>query len=103
MEAPKAFTSSFQLRPRQDADVPNDVEELMMDHLSDPYYDLNTFRKRTNPADSDLELAGKKDTVNYDSQYESDRYSTSRAESRHSTSIDFDECVVSTLLSGIYN
>jgi hypothetical protein len=28
-----------------------------------------------------------------DSQFESDRYSTSRAESRNSTSIDFDEYV----------
>jgi len=94
MEAPKAFTSSFHLRPRPEADVPNDVDELMMDHLSDPYYDLNAFHKRA--ARSDPELAAEK-ISDYDSQYESDRYSTSRAESRNSTSIDFDEYVGLTL------
>jgi hypothetical protein len=95
MEAPKAFTSSFSLRPRPDADVPEDVDELLMDHLNDPYLDLQHMRKRQNV--SDAEIAGKvKDYASdFDSQYESDRYSTSRAESRNSTSIEFDEYVAS--------
>lgn len=82
-------------RPRQMADVPEDVD-FLMEHLNDPNYDL----KKPHSLRSDVELHPKTKTyyensdVDAESHYESDRYSTSRAESRNSTAIDFDECVV---------
>lgn len=101
MEDTKAYTSSSEeisisvptLRPRRVPDVPEDVDYLM-DHLNDPNYDL----KQPPPSVKDMEMDQKKVHMSYspsevdgESHIESDRYSTSRAESRNSTAIDFDE------------
>ena len=83
-------------------DVPEDVG-LFMEHLNDPNYDLRkplpSLNART-PRSSEVE--NKKAHRSYspsDSDTESyigsDRYSTSRGESRNSTPIDFDECAFS--------
>lgn len=105
MEESKPYASGTEHVPaptyRPTPDVPEDVD-FLMEHLNDPNYDL----KRP-PSIRSQELQGKKVHMMYEqsevdgeSHYESDRYSVSRAESRNSTAIDFDECVlisVSTL------
>lgn len=99
MEDIKAYSSSNEqiayspsLRPRAVPDVPEDVD-LIMEHLNDPNYDLKKAY-----SSSDIELANRKmkysqSDFDADSRFESDRYSTSRAESRNSTAIEFDESV----------
>jgi hypothetical protein len=99
MEESKAYATGTEnvaaptYRPRQMADVPEDVD-FLMEHLNDPNYDL----KKGPPSLISEELQQKKIHMAYEqseidgeSHYESDRYSTSRAESRNSTAIDFDE------------
>jgi hypothetical protein len=85
------FSMQF-LRPRHVPDVPEDIDtDFVRAHLNDPNIDL----KRPLRASIDsLELADKKSHKFYDPSEidsESDRFSTSRAESRNSTAIDFDE------------
>jgi OPT family small oligopeptide transporter len=87
------------LRPRQVPDVPEDVD-FLMEHLNDPNYDLNASRRRSGDS---FELDDKKadrfsvDYLGHGSEYdrqshlESDRYSASRAESRNSTALEFDD------------
>ncbi|KAF8632564.1 hypothetical protein AX15_001774 [Amanita polypyramis BW_CC] len=85
-----ASAQSF-FRPRHIPDVPDDVDYLM-DHLNDPNFDLKK------PVDlcvssETWEMHDKKlyegSVADTGSQF--DRYSTSRAESRNSASIDFDD------------
>ncbi|KAG6814032.1 hypothetical protein H0H92_003882 [Tricholoma furcatifolium] len=71
-------------RPRQVPDVPEDVD-LLMEHLNDPNLDLKQLRPRHSFQNKEKE---KRDDA---SDYESDRYSTSRAESRNSTAVEFDD------------
>lgn len=78
------------LRTRAVPDVPEDVD-FIMEHLNDPNYDL----KKVLSSSSDMELAEKKmkyahSDYDTDSHFDSDR-STSRAESRNSTAIEFDD------------
>jgi hypothetical protein len=89
----KAFTSSTErvnvpstLRERNVPDVPEDVD-FIMEHLNDPNYDL----KSRPPSFVSVDSKGYKTDGEAESQFDSDRYSTSRAESRSSTAIDFDE------------
>lgn len=99
MEESKAYASGTEqvvapiYRPRQMADVPEDVD-FLMEHLNDPNYDL----KKGPPSIISSELQTKKiytayeqSDIDTESNYDSDRYSTSRAESRNSTAVDFDE------------
>lgn len=103
MEEAKPYNSSMEavavptfLRPRRVPDVPEDVD-FLMDHLNDPNYDLK--KRMPSPISSDsIEMSHKKIRMSYDpsevdteSHFDSDRYSTSRAESRNSTAIEFDE------------
>ena len=97
MEQARAYTSSTEqidlpnMRNRSVPDVPEDVD-FMMEHLNDPNYDL---RKTRPPSFESVENGEKGEKKLYDtdgeSHYDSDRYSTSRAESRNSTAVDFDE------------
>ncbi|KAF9015044.1 OPT oligopeptide transporter protein-domain-containing protein [Cyathus striatus] len=77
------------LRPRHVPDVPEDVD-FVMEHLNDPNFDI-----KSRPPSIGLFHVEKTKKMGYEgdfeSQYESDRYSTSRAESRNSTAIDFDD------------
>lgn len=101
MEDPKFYSSSTDnvsaapspyLRARAVPDVPEDVD-FLMEHLNDPNYDLKKAVEKHNS--SNMELGEKKIHMGYDidgeSHLESDHYSTSRAESRNSTAIEFDE------------
>jgi len=80
------------LRARHVPDVPEDID-FFMEHLNDPNYDLKarppSFRSVDEKKSTKKAYAGSE--VDAESQYDSDRYSTSRAESRNSTAIDFDE------------
>ncbi|PPQ71007.1 hypothetical protein CVT26_014269 [Gymnopilus dilepis] len=97
MEQARAYTSSTEqidlpnMRNRSVPDVPEDVD-FMMEHLNDPNYDL---RKTRPPSFESVENGEKGEKKLYDtdgeSHYDSDRYSTSRAESRNSTAVDFDD------------
>ncbi|KAF8168231.1 OPT oligopeptide transporter [Crassisporium funariophilum] len=100
LEEPRPYTSSTEqidlssLRARHVPDVPEDID-FLMEHLNDPNYDLNKSRP---PSFASVEKGTKKAKSAYDhsevdteSHFESDRYSTSRAESRNSTAIDFDD------------
>ncbi|KAF8078330.1 OPT oligopeptide transporter [Lyophyllum atratum] len=79
-------------RPRQVPDVPEDVD-FMMEHLNDPNFDLKKPRSVRSVGDfkSKEAKASYAASEDADSHYESDRYSTSRAESRNSTAIEFDD------------
>ena len=91
------FDNHVSFRPRTVPDVPEDVD-FLLEHLNDPNYDL---KKNHPPSFESLEKGGKKfyaSEIDTESHFESDRYSTSRAESRNSTAIDFDECVISFFL-----
>lgn len=109
MEDTKAFTSSSEevfsmptptLRARRVPDVPVDVDgDFIKKHLNDPYIDLVRPYKAT----ESMELSDKKaqqmhyspSELDAESNYDtSDRFSTSRAESRNSTAIEFDEYVL---------
>lgn len=77
------------LRSRAVPDVPEDVD-FIMEHLNDPNFDL---RSRP-PSFTSVDKPGNQKPYPQDTDAESqlsDRYSTSRAESRNSTAIDFDE------------
>ncbi|KAF8649748.1 hypothetical protein AX16_005518 [Volvariella volvacea WC 439] len=84
---------SSMIRNRNVPDVPEDVDYIM-EHLNDPNLDLT---KPPRPISREgLEMRQKKrssyEQSEPDAEYlESDRYSTSRAESRNSTAIDFDD------------
>lgn len=97
MEETKPYTSSTEqidlpsLRPRNVPDVPEDVD-FLMEHLNDPNFDYN--KNRPPSIDSSADMSKKKrfsQNDDVESRFESDRYSTSRAESRNSTAIDFDD------------
>lgn len=97
MEEYKAYTTSYDPRLAPDAwrvrqlpDVPEDVDYIM-EHLNDPNYDL---KKPPSVHSRVYDVKEKKyhsSDIDGESQYDSDRYSTGRAESRNSTAIDFDE------------
>src|SRR6266511_2360128 len=77
------------LRSRGVPDVPEDVD-FVMEHLNDPNFDVS-YRS---PSLSPVDKSGNQKPYPHDTDTESqlsDRYSTSRAESRNSTAIDFDE------------
>ncbi len=84
-------TQSF-FRPRRAPDVPEDVD-LLMEHLNDPNYDLKKPIHTTHATLESWDMGQKRfydhSEADTDSQY--DRYSTSRADSRSSAAIDFDE------------
>ncbi|KAG6837863.1 hypothetical protein H0H93_013016 [Arthromyces matolae] len=91
-DTPRAYTTQAAVnvsiptfRPRQVPDVPEDVD-YAQEHLNDPYLDL---KKR--PSVHSLEVKNEKESKKYaedaESHYETDRFSTSRAESRRSASI----------------
>jgi hypothetical protein len=105
MEEAKGYSSSIEqpsptLRPRNVPDVPEDVD-FLMEHLNDPNFDLKKSRPpsaRSVP----YELKEKKfhrtsSEIGDAESHISDRYSTSRAESRNSTNIDFDEYVLAVV------
>ena len=90
-EPMSAMSAQSFFRPRRAPDVPEDVD-FLMEHLNDPNLDLK--KPLRVPASSDSwEMDQKRfydpSDADTDSQY--DRYSTSRAESRESAAIDFDE------------
>lgn len=94
-EAHSDYASSIEhnlpnLRARHVPDVPEDVD-FLMEHLNDPNFDLTQSRP---PSFSSI-AKNKNDLYNSDidaeSQLDSDRYSSSRPESRNSTAVDFDE------------
>jgi len=89
----KPFSSSSEhvhipstLRVRNVPDVPEDVD-FIMEHLNDPNFDL----KSRPPSFTSVDGRKYKSDGEAESQLGSDRYSTSRPESRNSTAIDFDE------------
>ncbi|KAL1756184.1 OPT oligopeptide transporter protein-domain-containing protein [Schizophyllum commune] len=71
-------------------DVPEDIDD-MLEHLNDPNYDLR--RSFFSSSVASWGASGKPEGkwTGSDSEYESDRYSTDRAESRNSTDIEFDD------------
>ncbi|PPQ62757.1 hypothetical protein CVT24_000451 [Panaeolus cyanescens] len=82
------------LRARIVPDVPEDVETFYMEHLNDPNYDLHSRPPSFVP--SNIEEKSKKSPydlseLDADSQFDSDRYSGDRPESRNSTAIEFDD------------
>ncbi|KAG6866881.1 hypothetical protein C0991_008818 [Blastosporella zonata] len=77
-------------RPRQMPDVPEDVD-FLMEHLNDPNFDLKKPRSINSLALKAKEAEGFGPSDDAESQYESDRFSASRAESRNSTAIEFDD------------
>lgn len=87
MEEARPYSPEQALRARNVPDVPEDVD-FVMDHLNDPNFNLSR-------PPSFISVIDNKSTKKYDgeaeSQIEYDRYSTSRAESRNSTAIDFDD------------
>jgi len=93
MEEARPYSPEQALRARNVPDVPEDVD-FVMDHLNDPNFNLSR-------PPSFISVVEKRSTKKYsgedgeaESQIESVRYSTSRAESRNSTAIDFDESVL---------
>ena len=92
MEEGRPYASEQVLRQRNVPDVPEDVD-FVMEHLNDPNFNLSR-------PPSFISVVEKRSTKKFDedgeaeSHFESDRYSTSRAESRNSTAIDFDESVI---------
>lgn len=77
-------------RPLHEPDVPQDIDYVQQ-HLNDPYLDLRAYRP---PSERSFTMRKKRNSYEQ-SEVESqfDRYSTSRAESRNSTAIEFDEYV----------
>jgi hypothetical protein len=76
------------LRARHVPDVPEDVD-FLMEHLNDPNFDLTS-----KPAESLRKTKKEKyesSDIDTESQFDSDRYSTSRAESQITAVDDFDE------------
>ncbi|TFK41282.1 OPT oligopeptide transporter [Crucibulum laeve] len=98
MEDAKAYSSSTDqvelpnlLRPRRVPDVPEDVD-FLMEHLNDPNYDLKRPSSiRSADGKTKKGMSYDPSEIDAESQFDSDRYSTSRAESRNSTAIDFDD------------
>jgi hypothetical protein len=76
----ESYDEGQKMRMRTVPDVPEDV--LIKEHFNDPNFDIHSQRKWSSSSEIDAE-----------SNFESDRYSTDRAESRNSTAIDFDEYV----------
>ena len=88
--APVEHIDLHDLRSRHVPDVPEDVD-FLLEHLNDPNFDLNQSRPP-----SFVERRTKKEIyessdVDAESQFDSDRYSTSRAESQVTAVDDFDE------------
>lgn len=78
-------------RARQLPDVPEDVD-FLMEHLNDPNFDLKKPRRSVHSPTYDFkEKKYSSSEIDGDSQFDYDRYSTERPESRNSTEIDFDE------------
>jgi hypothetical protein len=80
------------MRRRHVPDVPEDVD-FLLEHLNDPNFDLTKSRP---PSFVSAETRTKKDIyessdIDTESQFDSDRYSTSRAESQVTAVDDFDE------------
>ena len=88
-------TDLHDLRRRHVADVPEDVD-FLLEHLNDPNFDLTQSRPPSfASAETETKKRSKKEfyesDVDAESQFGSDRYSTSRAESQVTTIDDFDE------------
>lgn len=87
----KTYSSSVELipesphHPRAVPDVPEDVDDFLMEHLNDPNYDLQKAMNKAN----DYQMGDKK--IYASSEADTDRYSSSRAESRLSSAIEFDD------------
>ncbi|KAG6888761.1 hypothetical protein C0992_007552 [Termitomyces sp. T32_za158] len=77
-------------RPRQVPDVPEDVE-FIMDHLNDPNFDLKKSRSVFSLKSEGKEFKDYEDAEDTESRYESERYSSSRPESRSSSAVEFDD------------
>lgn len=82
------------LRRRHVPDVPEDVE-FLLEHLNDPNFDLTKSRPPSFVSAATVTKT-KKDIyessdIDAESQFDSDRYSTSRAESQVTAFDDFDE------------
>lgn len=82
------------LRRRHVPDVPDDVD-FLLEHLNDPNFDLTQSRPPSF-ASAVTTRRTKKDIyessdIDAESQFDSDRYSTSRAESQVTAVDDFDE------------
>jgi hypothetical protein len=97
MEEFRAYTTSSDqvrtpdaARARQLPDVPEDIDHIM-EHLNDPNYDLRRPPSPSVHSHAHSYDLKEKPYLDGESQYDSDRYSTERAESRNSTAIDFDE------------
>jgi hypothetical protein len=97
MEEFRAYTTSSDnarttdaARARQLPDVPEDIDHIM-EHLNDPNYDLKAPPPSLHSHAHSYDLKEKHYSDGDSTHYESDRYSTDRAESRNSTAIDFDE------------
>jgi hypothetical protein len=102
MDETKSFSTATDIvtlpnlpQQRHSAEVPRDDDEFFMEHLNDPNFDLRhpshagsieslSHKKHFSGAVSDLDT---------ESHFGSEGRSASRAESRDSTAIDFDECV----------
>jgi hypothetical protein len=104
MEPTAAFASGTDhaslpdYRPRHVPDVPEDVD-FLLEHLNDPNLDLKNAYAMRSQGGFNKPAKSLYDKSDYDteSHYDSDRYSTSRADSRNSTAIDFEECVLPLL------
>ena len=82
------------LRSRHVPDVPEDVD-FLLEHLNDPNFDLTQSRPPSFLS-TETRRKSKKDIydssdIDAESQFDSDRYSTSRAESQVTAIDDFDE------------
>jgi hypothetical protein len=92
------YTSSIEhislrdINARHVPDVPEDVD-FLMEHLNDPNYDLTQSRPPSfsSVTDKKSKKAIYASDIDAESHFDSDRYSISRAESRNSTAIEFDD------------
>ena len=92
------------LRSRHVPDVPEDID-FLLEHLNDPNFDLTQSRPPSFSS-AGTRRKTKKDIyessdVDAESQFDSDRYSISRAESQVTAVDDFDEWVFLHTLVGL--
>lgn len=90
-EPMSAMSAQSFFRPRRAPDVPEDVD-FLMEHLNDPNFDLKKPMQLSASSESwEMDRKKEYDPSDADTDSQFDRYSTSRAESRSSAAIDFDE------------
>jgi len=78
--------------PRHMPDVPEDID-FLLDHLNDPNLDLKQVYAVRPFKEKPSKSLYDRSEIDTESRYESDRYSPSRADSRASAAIDFEESV----------